>query len=271
LRASRSWLARWCRRRWEPRNPTRLRVCRSSWGWAAGVGSTRPAKDGYVPQLYGALRKDHDCLSGQSQEATDGCPQLQLVNLAVGGATTPTMIAGQVPTAISLLETHNGDANPLNDVQLITLHIGGNDVTDPILAACLGGLTEACVATIQAEFAEFQTDLNRALGMLEAAAGNAVAIVIGTYDNPIPTCFRATIPGAIQLAALVLEGAAGSPIPEGLNDIIRRVADAYGDDVAEVFGDLAPEDWVGGTDCLHPDDSGYDKVTVAFLEALRLA
>jgi hypothetical protein len=41
--------------------------------------------------------------------------------------------------------------------------------------------------------------------------------------------------------------------------------------VAEVFGDLAPEDWVGGSDCLHPDDSGYDKVTSAFLEALGLS
>jgi hypothetical protein len=26
--------------------------------------------------------------------------------------------------------------------------------------------------------------------------------------------------------------------------------------------------WVGGQDCLHPDDSGYEKVTEAFLEVL---
>jgi hypothetical protein len=30
-------------------------------------------------------------------------------------------------------------------------------------------------------------------------------------------------------------------------------------------------DWVGGQDCLHPVDSGYDKVTSAFLESLGLA
>jgi lysophospholipase L1-like esterase len=237
--------------------------------WAAGVGATPPEVEGYVPQLYKALLKDYDCPSpGQPKEAADGCPQLELENLAVPGATTKDMIDDQFPEAIQLLELHNGDANPFNDVQPVTLHIGGNDVTDPIIDACLGGLTTACVERIQFEFAEFQTDLNRALGLLEAAAGNAVAIVIGTYDNPIPTCVLATVPGAIQLGALVLEGAPGSPIPEGLNDIIRRVAATYGDDVAEVFGDLAPEDWVGGNDCLHPDNSGYDKVTVAFLEAL---
>jgi hypothetical protein len=51
---------------------------------------------------------------------------------------------------------------------------------------------------------------------------------------------------------------------------MREVASRYDVQVAEVFGDLAPEDWVGGTDCLHPDDSGYDKVTGAFLEVLGL-
>jgi hypothetical protein len=49
------------------------------------------------------------------------------------------------------------------------------------------------------------------------------------------------------------------------------VASLHGVQVAEVHGDLAPQDWVGGNDCLHPDDSGYDKVTDAFLEALGLA
>jgi hypothetical protein len=44
--------------------------------------------------------------------------------------------------------------------------------------------------------------------------------VIGTYDNPIPTC------------------------------------------------DRGPQDWVGGQDCLHPDDSGYAKVAAAFLDVL---
>ena len=50
---------------------------------------------------------------------------------------------------------------------------------------------------------------------------------------------------------------------------MRATAARYDVEVAEVFGDLAANDWVG--DCLHPDDSGYDKVTDAFLEVLGLA
>jgi hypothetical protein len=79
--------------------------------------------------------------------------------------------------------------------------------------------------------------------------------VIGTYDNPIPTCDLAAVPGAIQTAALTLEGGPG--VPQGLHDIMRDVAADYGVEVAEVYGDLGPQDWVGGPDCLHPDDSGY--------------
>jgi hypothetical protein len=70
----------------------------------------------------------------------------------------------------------------------------------------------------------------------------------------------------VQLAALVLEG--GGPVPQGLHDIIRDVGADYGVEVAEVFGDLSPQDWVGGSDCLHPDDSGYVKVADAFLEVM---
>jgi hypothetical protein len=70
----------------------------------------------------------------------------------------------------------------------------------------------------------------------------------------------------VQLGALVLEG--GGPLPQGLHDIIRATAARHDVDVAEIYGDLALDDWFGGSDCLHPDDSGYDKVTAAFLETL---
>ena len=119
---------------------------------------------------------------------------------------------------------------------------------------------------IQAEFAAYASDLDVALSTLREAAGPDARIVIGTYDNPIATCFLGQVPGAVQLGALVLEG--GGPVPQGLNDIMREVAARYDVEVAEVFGDLVSQDWVGGTDCLHPDDSGYDKVTIAFQEVL---
>jgi hypothetical protein len=47
---------------------------------------------------------------------------------------------------------------------------------------------------------------------------------------------------------------------------MRAVAHRYGARVAEVVGRFGPGDRVG--DCRHPSDSGYDKVTQAFLEVL---
>jgi GDSL-like Lipase/Acylhydrolase family len=191
---------------------------------------------------------------------------LQLVNVAVGGATTPTLIQNQLPTATALLAARNGDSSPRNDVEVTTLHIGGNDVAGPVLAACLGGLTPGCLATLQTRLAAYRSDLDTALAMLRSAAGEGATIAIGTYDNPIPSCQLAPVPGAILLAELLLEG--GGPVSQGLHDIMRDVASDYGVVVAEAFGDLGPQDWVGGADCLHPDDSGYEKVAASFLDAL---
>jgi lysophospholipase L1-like esterase len=235
--------------------------------WAAGVRASDPDTTGYVPQLNRALREDgYGCLPARSERAARKCKRLQLVNLSVGGATTPSMVAGQFPEAIELLEDRNEDGNRRNDVELITIHIGGNDVTGPILAACLSGFTTTCAQTIQTEFAAYAADLEGALATLRAAAGPDATIVIGTYDNPIPGCQLAAVPGAIQLGALVLEG--GGPVSQGLHDIMRATAARHDVLVAEIFGDLALDDWFGGSDCLHPDDSGYDKVTAAFQEVL---
>jgi lysophospholipase L1-like esterase len=253
-----------------PGPPVQLSLCDS---WAVGVGATDRTEDGYVPQLHEALQEQFDCHPAlAAPEASDKCKPLELVNLAVGGATTPTLISDQLPAAEVLLESRNFDDNPRNDVEVVTLHIGGNDVTNPVFEACIGGLTAFCIATIQGELAAYRADLDTALSALRDAAGAETRIVIGTYDNPIPTCFRATIPGAVLLAALVLEGSSAVPgvpgVSDGLQDIMRDVGADHGVEVADVFGELEDEDWVGGQDCLHPDDSGYDKVTDAFLEVL---
>jgi lysophospholipase L1-like esterase len=237
--------------------------------WAFGFGATVPSEGGYVPQLNEAIKARGKCPPPTgSHQPRGGCRHLGLQNLAVGGATTPSMVAGQFPEAIPLLESRNGNRKKRDDVVLTTVHIGGNDVTNPIIAACLGGPTPACLATIQAEFTAYASDLDPALATLREAAGRRT-IVIGTYDNGIAQCVLGAVPGAVDLANLVLEGGPG--VPQGLHDIMRATAARYDIGVAEVFGDLAPEDWVGGNDCLHPDDSGYDKVTVAFREALGLA
>jgi hypothetical protein len=258
--------------------------------WAFGFGDTQ-GEGGYVTDVHEALKEDFNCPAaappGSAPQWSDqaparGCPQLELINLARGGATTPSMIANQFPQAIPLLESRNQNLDPRDDVEVTTLHIGGNDVTNPIIGACLFGLGP-CAQTIQSELAAYRSDptgldldLDRALSDLREAAGRKARIVIGTYDNPIPTCFLAQLfPGeAVPLADLVLEGGSlvlrGETlvVPQGLHDIMRDVGADYGVEVAEVYGDLSAGDWLGGNDCLHPDDSGYDKVATAFEEVL---
>jgi GDSL-like Lipase/Acylhydrolase family len=235
--------------------------------WPAGAGTSVPS-EGYVPQLHEVLKQDLNCSGSGAVKSKSGCPQLQLLNIAEGGETTPSMIDEQFPVAIPLLEARNGNLNPRDDVEVTTLHIGGNDVTNPIIAACIAGPSPTCISTIQTEFAAYASDLDTALSALREAAGPDATIVQGTYDNGIANCNLGAVPGAVQLADLVLEGGPG--VPQGLHDIMRDVAADYDVVIAEVYGDLAPGDWVGGTDCLHPDDSGYDKVTAAFVEALGL-
>jgi hypothetical protein len=241
--------------------------------WPAGAGASAPGER-YPNQLNEALKEDLNCSGDAPEQAEAGCPQLELTNVAIGGATTPSMVAVQFPRAIPILESRNGNLNPRDDVELTTLHIGGNDVTNPIIAACLaGGLTPTCVATIQAELGAYRNDLDGALSTLRAAAGDEARIVIGTYDNPFrfPTCFIGQLfPQSALLGELVLEGGLPGVVPIGLHDIMRDVGADHGVLVAEVHGDLVAADWVGGSDCLHPRDSGYDKVTLAFLEALGL-
>ena len=91
--------------------------------------------------------------------------------------------------------------------------------------------------------------------------------MLGTYDNPIATCALGGVPGAVQLADMVLEGAPPA-VPQGLHDVMRDVAAQFDVEIADSFHKLGAQDWVGGQDCLHPDDSGYDKVAQAFVDVL---
>lgn len=241
--------------------------------WAAGEGATDRATEGYVPQLFAALQKDLDCLPANSDNAADGCSHLSLINLGRSGdpehpgVTAPIVAAEQLPTALPLLRDRNQDANPRNNVEVITLHVGGNDVTGPAIAACIGGFTQSCAITLITEMADLEADLRNVVGQLREAAGPDAVIVLGTYDSPVPYCYLGGIPGADQLGVVVLEGTPDGSI-DGIHDVVRRVAAEYDAEVAEVFGQLGDGDFVGGSDCLHPTSAGYDHVTDAFRAAI---
>jgi hypothetical protein len=110
---------------------------------AAGVGASDPAVTGSVPRLYDLLRDEPSCqLLGWP-----GCRSLALDDLAVGGATSTTLLTDQLPVAEDELRAHNGDGNPRNDVLVVTIDIGGNDVFG-VVPSCTAGPTPQCLGLV---------------------------------------------------------------------------------------------------------------------------
>lgn len=222
---------------------------------AVGVGASDPSRTGYVPLFHDYLRENLDCTPGAGAH----CAQLDLNNLGFGGATTTTLVQRQLPTALAELQARNQDDNARNDVEVITIDIGGNDVF-PLVNVCGGGFTTQCATAIQSTFTTVAQNMALTLGQLRAAAGSDTDIIVMTYYNSLVGCQLSAL---APLGNVVLEGQPGV-LPAGLNDIIRSLAASVGASVAETFGQLGPSDLVGGADCLHPNDAGYSKLATAF-------
>lgn len=234
--------------------------------------------NGYVAQFADELSTDLDCLPGVGERTADGCRQLQLLNLARSavpaevsppgkpGVTTDLLIAEQLPAATALLGARNGDANPRNDVEVVTLTVGGNDAFGPIVVACLAD-PSACPTAIQTVFAHFSANYATILGQLRAAAGPQTRIVTMTYYNPVRFCALGQNPTAGPFVDWVLEGGTLpglGTLTYGYNDLIEMISMQFGATAAETFGVLGDGDFVGGTDCLHPNRSGHEKIAAAF-------
>ena len=222
---------------------------------AAGVGAQPPATKGYVPQLRDRLAAEVPCGNGQALAC-----RLDLLNIAVPGATSTTLIDHQLPRAVSLITQRRATATPIDDVRVITLDIGGSDAFDPILQACSSGReAPGCATTIATVLGAVAKNLRTILSGLRDAAGPDTTIAVMTYYNPLPACVLAW---QRPLADLVLEG--GGPAPTGLNDIIRAQAAAHDAVVAETGPVIDVHELVGGRDCLHPNPSGHDDIAAAF-------
>ena len=191
---------------------------------AVGVGAQPPATEGYVPELHDLLAAQVPCGGGQAL----GC-RLDLLNIAKPGATTTTLIEGQLPIARRVIKQRRATATPVDDVRLITLDIGGSDSFDPILQACNSNPpTPGCATTISTVLGKVAKNYRTILADLRETAGPDTTIAVMTYYNPLRACFLAQ---QEPLAELVLEG--GGPVPTGLNDIIRGQAAAHDAVVAE--------------------------------------
>ncbi|MGY1665954.1 SGNH/GDSL hydrolase family protein [Geodermatophilus sp. SYSU D00696] len=221
---------RWChcsrRRRRSPSRSTRwgLRVYLALGdSVAAGVGAV-PYVTGYPELLEARLDAGYN---PAADRATPHAPvDFELVNLAKGGATTSTLRDQQLPAALKLIKDRNGDRNPRNDVEVITVTIGGNDVFAPVTVACILTATPTgCQATVDAALAGVAARLTEILSKLVVAAGPDTEVVVTTYYNPIGSCDLGRNPAAPAVADVVLEGGAVPgvlSVQAGLNDVIRR-------------------------------------------------
>lgn len=225
--------------------------------WTFGQGAADPATGGYFARTSAMLETDLDCLPAAGDAAAGGCKHLQSYNIArpaqpgLPGVTTDAVIDEQLPVVVPLIEARNGDANPRNDVEVIYLSAGGNDVSGAVIQACIVEPSEQCQAVVQERLTHVGANMDIILGALRSAAGPETPIVLVTYDNPIPYCDLGGFPGAGELGGLLLAQ---------LDAVYRGVAQDYDVDVATTLGALGEGDWVGGADCLHPTDSGHAKV-----------
>jgi lysophospholipase L1-like esterase len=244
---------------WPPQLQHEYMALGDSLAW--GYGASDPDTKGYVPLF-------HDFL--ESKEWWNR--PLLLNNLSIPGATSTSLISDQLPAALEELEARNGDWWwwPFNDVTVVTVDIGGNDLL-ALLDVCADGITPECQAAIGTTFATFSANFDYTLDELREAAGPRTTIVVMTYFNSLegPGCPADLVP----LGEAVLEGNPAIGLPVGANDLIRSIAAAHDAEVAELvpggeFPALLGESNIL-PDCVHPNDSGYQIIADAFVDAFE--
>lgn len=227
---------------------------------SAGVGATVYTEQGFVPLIHEALG-----------------PKFALLNLGIAGDTSTQMIEeGTLDRAISEIRQRNGDDEAGNDVELVTLEIGGNDLLDIFFDLVLPGRCPnvtlglerpECVNALRNALDAYEPNLDLILDRLHEADTD-LNIFLMTLYNP----WSGGDPALSGLAELALEGDAATPFLEGLQDIIRRQAEANDVPLVEVyplFVGKAKE--LIASDKIHPNDAGYRVMADAVLAEMREA
>ncbi len=163
---------------------------------------------------------------------------VDLMNLGHSGDTSSDLLDhGHLEQAVAEVGQRNGDDDPNNDVRLVTLEIGGNDLLRLYPSLVLTGtcalLRRAldrpqCVDALRDALDEFGQNLATALDRLQEAD------------------------------------------PEGLNDIVRGEAAERGLRLVDwhpLFEGKANE--YIASDFIHPNDVGHEVMAEAILEAVR--
>ncbi len=233
---------------------------------AWGDGASVPDQTGYVPLLA-------DYFQGARHGGAD-----RLVNLAVRGATTGSLIATQLPDAIALI------ADPTTDTRVITISIGGNDlldlINDPSDPCLSDGTSPTCQAQIWSAMTGVQANLPTILGSLQAAlAGDPgtekifMLLLYNPFDgtgNPLTPFVAQGLRGADGVVDCAADA---NPVNVGLDDLQGCIALVFGAipvDSYPLFAGRALElTHMGEGFNVHPNDEGYEVIAKAHRVADR--
>lgn len=197
----------------------------------------------------------------------------ELLNLGVAGHDSDDLINKQLDRGVSEIQSRNNDGTPGNETAAITLEIGGNDLLALYESLVLTGLCpsvpealqkQECVDGLRGALDHYRPNLEHILDALKAADPN-VPIFLMTLYNP----FSGNSGNLDRIGALALEGEAGSPFPEGLNDTIRQVGQAKGAIVVDWYPIFIGKvnEYIA-QDIIHPNDIGYSLMAQAVLDAM---
>ncbi|HET8945159.1 MAG TPA: GDSL-type esterase/lipase family protein [Dehalococcoidia bacterium] len=207
---------------------------------AFGVGAPQPRTGGYVGLVHKALQT-----SDRYRESG-----LQLVNLAVPGATTADLLlpGGQLDSALEAIRA--GQEDPAGDeVQIISVNVGGNDLLQLATPAspCFETIgSDACIEEFGDVLSSVQQNLSEALRRLREAAPEAGIYLLDLYNPYSGTGdTRETV---ADLAVQNLNGIIGANAAN--EDLNIRLASIF-----QLFRGRGLQ-WIAA-DGIHPNENGH--------------
>jgi len=238
--------------------------------------------DGEIDSTYIALGDSISVGRGASDPSQGFVMQLgrrlggtvEIINLAKSGDTTKELLDGdRLQQAIGEVQRRAADEIDGNDVNLITLTIGGNDLLDLFFPLVAGGRCtsvqdainrEECRNPLEKSILDYDSNLGAILTTLKGAPG--VRIVLLTVYNS----FSGVNQVVDRIVEMALEGLANTPFSSGLNDIIRDKAKTAGVILADVYPDFQGRaDELIAEDNIHPNDAGHEVIADVVLAALE--
>jgi lysophospholipase L1-like esterase len=220
---------------------------------AFGIGAANPAAEGYVGLT-------HFSLTEEDRLYADG---LELVNLAEPGATSADLLEseGQLEGALSLIEERVADDISGNEIELISIDIGGNDLlqlAEPDSPCIVDTGSEECRDAISDTLSGLQENLTSILMQLRESAPDARIFTMDLY-NP----YSGTGDAREVLAGVAVQQINGVINATSANSSLETELVT----IFELFLGRG-EQWVA-TDLIHPNNNGHIVISEALVASME--